>query len=255
MGLFSGRAKPPKASVIINYEYWYCSYKKIYGITPNVGHWIDGLQKRYRVTSIKAFAAFAALDLMSEKAQLEQLGVQTIDTSNDASLRKNEATQFAVLDCLYQSFTGPLTPRDIILFTGSGCFAPVVEYLISKKKKRVYCYGVEMCFSKALQEAATTAITLPQFDEYYQQYFDWIINNLAYCVDNNLHPSFSSTIDAIVRRYGVQIATVREVLKKMITDGYVRQREHHFRFGQKARVVYADWERLIKEGLFDPEST
>jgi len=111
------------------------------------------------------------------------------------------------------------------------------------------------CFSRALRDVASEISELPKEEDVYLEYREYIIENLANCVDHSwIVPTFSSTVGAVCKKRNLQIRPVKTVLARMLDEGYLYQRSHSFGVNRKTKVICADWDRLISEGLFEPDS-
>ena len=53
---------------------------------------------------------------------------------------------------------------------------------------------------------------------------------------------------------GVPEDTVRAALQEMLDKGYVYQKEIPISFNRKIKIVCANWELLIKDGLWNPDA-
>ena len=127
---------------------------------------------------------------------------------------------------------------------------------LKDRRKNVISYGVTGAYSGMLREAACEAVTVPDDDEIYLHYRDYIIDNLAYVVDNGkIIPTFNGTIDAVSEKHGLQPQAVKKVLIRLIEEGYIYQRPHSFGIGKTVKRLAANWDRLIAEGLFLVQDT
>ncbi len=250
---FKGKKGHGKALVFVDYEYWFYSYKNKFGIRPDFARWKADLEKDYALAELYIFADFASPGLGEELRRLKQYTDKVIDTGTVGQRYKKDMTDFIMLDEIYQSAVSRRGIDTFILFTGDGHFQSVVRYLVHKLRKRVVIYGVSETFSRSLQAAATETLLLPLETELFEQYRDMILKDLAHCAERfDIVPTFLSTIDAVVSRFGALPEYTRRVLQELIDEGYIYQKEQRMRFGKTIKALATDWERLIKEGIWDP---
>lgn len=241
----------PKAVVFVDYEYWFCSYHSKWGFRPNVSEWLKKLKEQYRIVQLEFFGDFSTPVLAEEKAYLETMADRIYDAQDMWHRRNKDTADFLMLDRIYQSVINHRNIRNYIIFTGEGNFRTVFDFLTKEKNKNVISYGVFNTYSTLLKVGATETVLVPDEEEIYLHYREYIIDNLAYCVDNShIIPTFSGTVEAIARKRSLEGPPLRRVLSRMIEEGYIFQRDHYFSFGRKVRVLSADWDRLIAEGLF-----
>ena len=163
-------------------------------------------------------------------------------------------TDFIMLDYLYQTAVKSRHIDTYILFTGDGHFQPVTKYLIQQRKKEVVIYGVRSAFSSLLKASASKCIEYPHSEEMTHRYYDMIIRNFDYISDKNINPTFLKTVEAVAERNQVSQDSVRSALQEMMSKGYVYQREVPIDFNRKIKIICANWERLIEDGLWNPDA-
>lgn len=239
-----------KAIVFVDYEHWFYSYRNIWGFKPNVTMWRKALEQKYRVVYLEFFADFSNPAISEEKAYLETVADRVYDTQDELIRRNKDMTDFVMLDHIYRSAIRYRNIPNYVLFTGEGNFNKVMKFL-QDRRKNVISYGVSGAYSGMLREAANETVTVPDEDEIYLHYRDYIIDNLAYVVDNGkIIPTFNGTIDAVSEKHGLQPQAVKRVLIRLIDEGYIYQRPHSFGIGKTVKRLAANWDRLIAEGLF-----
>ena len=57
---------------------------------------------------------------------------------------------------------------------------------------------------------------------------------------------------AVSRKYEANAEEIQRVLSDMIEQGYVVRRERQVAFRKSVRIVAANWDKLIKDGYWDP---
>lgn len=128
------------------------------------------------------------------------------------------------------------------------------RYLTQKKKKQVIVYGVQNAFSAQLKAAATQYIEYPYPAELTRRYYHMILQNFDYISGKNINPTFLKTVEAVADHNQIPQDTVRAALQEMLDKGYVYQKEVPIAFNRKIKIVCANWEQLIKDGLWDPDA-
>lgn len=244
------KKRKQKAIVFVDYEHWFYSYKNIWGFKPNVTMWRKALEQKYKVVYLEFFADFSNPAISEEKAYLETVADRVYDTQDELIRRNKDMTDFVMLDHIYRSAIKYRNIPNYVLFTGEGNFKKVMKFL-KDRRKNVISYGVTGAYSGMLREAACETVSVPDDDEIYLHYRDYIIDNLAYVVDNGkIIPTFNGTIDAVSEKHGLQPQAVKKVLIRLIEEGYIYQRPHSFGIGKTVKRLAANWDRLIAEGLF-----
>lgn len=240
----------PKAVVFVDYEHWYYSYRSKWGFKPNVSAWRKELECKYRIVHMEVFADFSSPSISEEKAYLETIADRVYDTRDAHTHRNKDTTDFIMLDHIYRSAVKYKNIPNYILFTGEGNFRSVMKFLAERRKK-VISYGVNGSHSGMLREVAAESVLLPSEDEIYLHYRDYIIDNLAYCVDTGkIISTFSGTVEAVAKKHHLEGYPVKQVLCRLLEEGYLYQRDHYYGINKKTRMLAADWDRLIAEGLF-----
>lgn len=242
-----------KTMVFVDYEYWYYSYKTLYGIKPNPASWREGLEKKYDIAEIMVFADFSQTGISEELGKLRSLTNTIIETGNTFMRRKKDMTDFIMLDYIYQCAAERRDIGTYIIFTGDGHFQSVVKYLVQKKQKKVVAYGIKDTFSKHLQAVASETVYLPVEEELMDEYYRMIVSNMAYVNEKQeIIPTFLGTVDAVSNFNNVPKEQIRAALSQMMEKGYIYQRDYRVTFNRKVKIVAADWELLIKDGLWAP---
>lgn len=249
------KKRKQKAIVFVDYEHWFYSYKNIWGFKPNVTMWRKALEQKYKVVYLEFFADFSNPAISEEKAYLETVADRVYDTQDELIRRNKDMTDFVMLDHIYRSAIKYRNIPNYVLFTGEGNFKKVMKFL-KDRRKNVISYGVTGAYSGMLREAACETVTVPNDEEIYLHYRDYIIDNLAYVVDNGkIIPTFNGTIDTVSEKHGLQPQAVKKVLIRLIEEGYIYQRPHSFGIGKTVKRLAANWDRLIAEGLFLVQDT
>lgn len=252
--IFGFLKKKPKAMVFVDYEYWFYSYKTRFGIRPDPAQWRRSLEEEYRISDIMVFADFSSPGLGDERNKLREITNTIIETGTDTQRRKKDMTDFVMLDYIYQFADSNRRVGTYILFTGDGHFQSVVKYLVQKKRKKVTVYGVEDSFSRRLISSASKTVTLPFEDEVYKNYRRMIIENMAYVASKpNIIPTYTTTAEAVSKKYGVPVEGIKAAISKMSEEGYLERRSRKVDFNRTVKIIAPVWEKLIADGLWSTE--
>lgn len=243
-----------KAMAFIDYEYWYYSYRNLYGIRPNPANWRRSLEKKYNIDDIMVFANFSLPSLNGELDSIREITNTIIATGSDSLKAKKNMTDFVMLDYIYQCADSRRDIGTYILFTGDGHFQSVVKYLTQKKHKNVVMFGVADSFSKRLSSVANEIDLLPFDEELYEFCMRYVILDLDFCSrKETIIPTINSTAETVARQKNLPEEQVRATIIKMLDEGYLYQKIHYLEFGHKVKVIAPNWEKLIKDGIWNPE--
>lgn len=253
MKLFHKHTDTPKqAAAFVDYEHWYYSYQNLYGIKPQISDWRKELEDCFNLRDILVFGDFSQPPISLELPKIRETTNTIIETANPGS--KKDMTDFIMLDCLYQTAAENNSIDTYILFTGDGHFQPVAKYLTQKKKKEVIIYGVHNAFSSQLKTAVSKYIEYPYPAELTRRYYDMILQNFDYISGKDINPTFLKTVEAVAGHNQIPQDAIRAALQEMLDKGYVYQKEVPIAFNRRIKIVCANWELLIKDGLWNPET-
>jgi len=245
--------KKKKAIAFIDYEYWFYSYKTRFGITPDPIKWFDEVQKLYDFTEILVFGDFSNPALRDEVGKIRYITNNIIETGNTYFGNKKDMTDFVMLDYIYRAADENRRIRTYLLFTGDGHFQTVVKHLTGRKKKKVVVCGIRDSMSRQLQTVATELIFFPKDEVEFLEYAKMIINNMAYVADKDtIIPTFWGTVDAVSKYNNVPQEAIVATLKKMLDMEYLIRKQRKIPFSKTVTVLTANWEKLIKDGLWIP---
>ena len=245
--------KKKKALAFVDYEYWFYSYKTRFGITPNPSRWFEDVKSRYDITDLWVFGDFSNPSLIEEAGKIRCITNNIIETGNTYRSKKKDMTDFVMLDYIYRAADENRKVRTYLIFTGDGHFQSVVKYLKEKKKKKVILCGIRDSMSHQLQTVATELLLYPQGETKFIEYAKMIVSNMAHVATNNdIIPTFWGTVQAVSRYYNVPQEPVTKTLKKMLDIGYLVRKERKIKFQKTVTVLTANWEMLIKDGLWKP---
>lgn len=259
MGLFSSlfrkkaspKVKESHAIAFVDYEHWYYSYTKQFGLKPNPVAWRKKIEEDYNLDDVIVFADFGHSGIDGELAKLRCMTNTIIETQQTFKYYKKDMTDFIMLDYIYQ--TAYLHPEidTYIVFTGDGHFQSVVKYLIQKLKKNVVVYGVKDAFSNSLKTVASEYHELPTDNETLKGYYGIIVQNFDYVSKRDkIIPTFNGTVAAVARRNNVPEELICATLEDMLKKEFLYTKMQRVAFNRSVKVLAANWEALAKAGLW-----
>lgn len=258
--LFGSRGKGPpadehKAIAFVDYEHWYYGFRNIFHMDPDPVSWRKELDEHYSMEEIMIFGDFSNDRITDGLNKLRAISNTVISTQQPHDRHKKDMTDFIMLDYIYQVSAERNDVGTYILFTGDGHFQSVVKYLIQKLGKKVVVYGVSKSVSTRLKDVATEVHEIPLAAEVTKDRYQMIADNMAYVTTrNNIYPSFRGTVEAVARYNDVPEEEIATALREMLDKGLLVQKERRVDFNRKIKVITANWEALIAEGLWDPHN-
>ncbi len=243
-----------KAIVFVDYEYWFYSYKTLYGMRPNPKDLRTMLEKKYDIADIMVFGDFSSPGMDAEPGKLRNITNAIIETGNTFNRHKKDMTDFVMLDYIYQYDVQNPKVGTYIICTGDGHFQSVIKYLVQKKKKNVVVYGVRNSISRQLRDVATQVVQVPGEDELEKYYCNLIIKNMEAVRGNpRVTPTFMGTAETIAGRYQVNVDEIKAVLAKMLEQGYLYKKQKYMGKKKCVKMLAADWDKIREAGLYDTE--
>ncbi len=245
----------PKAVAFVDYEHWYISLKKNFGIQPNIKGWFEELNTKVNLVEVTFFADFSHKSLSDQISRIRPYSNRIIDTRNTTGVKK-DFTDFIILDNIYQKALSSEDIETFIIFSGDGHFSSVVSFLKNFCKKEVGIYGIEDSFSRQLQQTASWCITLPTEEDVHGSYYRLIFEILKKASENNSKdiPTKEKTIKAVCALS--KTATnqkVTEALNNLIDKGYISTRTvvsySDKNKTKKVTGLFTDWEKVEKSGF------
>ena len=242
-----------RAIAFIDYEHWFYSYRNLFHMTPDLVSWRKELEQKYTLEDVMVFADFSMRPIADSLNSVRAMTNTVISTQQSSPHHKKDMTDFIMLDYIYQVSAERSDVGTYILFTGDGHFQSVVKYLTQKMGKRVIVYGVTNATSKRLKDVATEVYEIPTSDSVIKSCYSMIVDNRAYVsTKSNIIPSFNGTVAAVARHNGVEEPEVAAALQEMLDKGLVVRKDRRVDFNRTVKVITANWEALIAEGLWDP---
>ena len=240
----------PNARAFVDYEHWYISLERGYGVKPDVKSWHNELNKMFNLQELVFFADFSNVGLRAELDKLRNETKMIIDTQNPSAYYKKDFTDFIMLDYIYQSAMTEKKTDVFVIFTGDGHFSSVVRFLTGKCKKKVFIYGVTNAVSSQLKSAATYTREVPTDTDVYREYYRMIIDQMNYLyVHRELTDSATEqkiTADAARKNY-IEPKLLTGAFRKLVDDGYIYLAPAEA--GNK-KTYKANWELLKRDNLW-----
>ncbi|HNX15071.1 MAG TPA: NYN domain-containing protein [Oscillospiraceae bacterium] len=248
----SGSGKQ-SAAVFVDFEHWYISLEKLYGIKPDIKNWSKELNAKYDVREMTFFADFSVQGMQNEISKIREVTNMIVQTQNTSHYKK-DFTDFIMLDLIYQRAFDPSSAEVFIIFTGDGHFSSAARFLKNRCNKQVGIYAVKNAFSKQLQSIADWSVEVekPPAADPLANYYEMILKNFKYLENQNkkMVLSFNKTVQTISGINHVQYSKVQTALKTLMKKGYVFQKKDHID-GNPITTLAVNWE-LVKRDGFEP---
>jgi len=233
--------------VFVDFDHWHVSLKSSFNVEADIRILLNDLTAKYGTAEIHVFGDFTGLD-----SKLGELALMTENVYDVQGERKGEK-DILVLDRLYRcGMQYKDTDTTVILISGSGRYALAVRSLRDVCNLKVGIYGVRGATSGLLKESANWAFELPN-DEYISILFPLIIRNCVHLSEKDVNPTFRTTVDAVSSFNNVPPHLIESAVAKMLELGYLYQKQKVLRSLDTIKVICANWELMIKDGIYDPE--
>ena len=243
-----------KAIAFVDYEHWYVSMKRNFGLAPDIGKWFEDLKQRVQLTEAVFFADFSKKSLADEISRIRTYTNKIIDTRNPTGNSKKDFTDFIILDNMYQRAFASDAVDVFILFSGDGHFSSVTSFLKNFRQKEVGIYGVKDSFSRQLQTTASWCVTVPFEDELYGAYYAKILKYLKDAEElksSNL-PTYDKTLSAICSDPKADRQRAKDALEKLIELHIITKHNVALngRGGKKTmQALFVNWEKAAEEEI------
>lgn len=248
----SGRAALPRAVAFVDYEHWYVSLLRNFGLKPDIGEWFALLSDSVNLTDVFFFADFSHKSLADEIRRIRLYSNKIIDTRNANGTTAKDYTDFIILDNMYQRAISAEDTDVFILFTGDGHFSSVCSFIRNIRGKEMWVYGVRNSFSRQLQETATRSVILPTAAQLQQRYRNLVLDRLAWCeTQPGRYPTVKRTIEEISVNHRIKPDDVRDTINSLIKDGYLTERSIVMRGSERRAVLFVDWGLLSSDGIYE----
>ena len=230
-----------KAVAFIDYEHWYISLVKNFGLKPDIKGWFEDLSTRVYPTEAVFFADFSHKSLADEIRRIRPYSNKIIDTRSPTGVQK-DFTDFIILDNIYQKALSSSDIEAFILFSGDGHFSSATSFLKNFYSKEVGIYGIQGSFSRQLQDTASWCVTLPTEEQLYGLKYRMIFAALRKTRKMATRKSLAEDICKSNR--SVKKSEIDGALKRLIAEGYITERSVSSRSGKQAECLFVDWDKV-----------
>lgn len=251
LNLIKGKKKH-NALVFVDYEHWHVSIYKNFASRPAVKAWKTELDKKYNVVDMFFFGDFSNHGMRYDIPKIREVTNNVIETQNTSQHYKKDFTDFIMLDSIYQHAMSSKNIDTFIIFTGDGHFTSVVKFLTNVCKKEVVVYAVRDCLSGMLKSAATNYEEIPSAKDIEASRMAIVAQYMIQqqkAKSTRRYMTFLSTMEAVSEKYGVDAEELREVMTKMLQNGYLRQERKFLHGGKQLKAIYLETEKLLSDGI------
>jgi uncharacterized LabA/DUF88 family protein len=239
----------PLTMVFVDYESWFWAMYNISGESPNVQQFVDEIKKISNLEQIYFFGDFTHEKMAPQLMKLRSITSNIIDCAK--TVNQKDYSDFIMLDHIYQTVIKRDDIEQYILFTGDGHFSSVVAFLKNFRDKTVLVYGIEGCFSKHLQDAASSFIEIPvQRNSSTDDITRKILTSLQFVVGGGIIPAFGKTVAQCAKYYNMQVEDVTIALRELMNNGYIVTDEFPSSYGSTFQGLVVNWGKLSQDGIF-----
>lgn len=249
----TGKSKRPKAIAAVDFEHWYISLERQYGVKPDIKAWSEEIRSTYDVEEIAFFGDFSNYGLRTEVDNIRNVSGMVINTQNSSEHYEKDFTDFIMLDYIYQKAMTNKNIDTFIIFTGDGHFSSVVRFIINVCRKKVGIYGVKNALSHQLKNSASWYKELPSDENAFNAYYKMIVNHMSYLM---VHREAAETataktiVETTAKKNSVRPKSVSVAFDQMIKNGYLYQTQVSGKNGKKTNIIKADWQKLQNDGIW-----
>ncbi len=243
----------PKAVAFIDYEHWYVSVKKNFGLRPDIKAWYDELSESVTLVDAFFFADFSHRSLADEIGRIRPFSNKIIDTRNTNGNVTKDFTDFIILDNIYQKAIDSEDIDVFILFSGDGHFSSVCSFIKNKVGKELWVYGIRNSFSKQLQEIASRSCTLPTKKELKRRYNRVILDEIALNEKNGVSSEREKILQSASKKIKGNQDEISRAMEELLVDGFLSERNILLSRKQRKKILFVDWSKVQCEGLIDDE--
>ena len=231
--------KRKRAEAFVDFEHWYISLEKQFGLRPNAQAFRDMIAKDYDIDTITFFADFSNPALRDEIQRLREVSSRLIDTQNPSPHYKKDFTDFIMLDSIYQRALSSKDLDTFILFTGDGHFGSVVSFLRTTLGKEVVIYGIKDATSNILKNSASSFVLLPSDEEIDLGIKRMIVEKVSslHMHRRNARPTFMATAEAFAKEHEMPREKVVTLMNELIEEGELFQRRKFVGKGKVIKII------------------
>lgn len=230
----------PTAVAFVDYESWYVSLIKNYGIKPDIKGWFEDLAKRVNITEAIFFADFSHKSLAYEIKRIRPYSNKIIDTRNPLGVQK-DFTDFIILDNIYQK---ALLSDDVdcfVLFSGDGHFSSVTSFLKNIYGKQVGVYAINGSFSHQLRETSSWSVILPTEESVLGNDYRLLLDELK---QSKVMYTESKLLASVCNAHrNAKKENLKRALDKLIAEKVITVRKVS---DKKEGTLFVDWDAAAK---------
>lgn len=231
--------------VFIDYESLFWGMFNHFGETPDLDTFITDIKKRGKLENIKVFADLSKTEYAGELKKIRTITNDIIDCRNMNRESKKDYLDFIMLDSIYQTINNQPGLMQYILVTGDGHFSSVATFLRTVKDKTVGIYGVKGSISTQLIDCSSWAVEIINQSLSKNHLVPKIIDTLLWIYNNKMEMTFRWTVRQASKYHGEEETKIAAVLSKLISDGYILQKESS---AGNYKMMQPRW-NLIKRSL------
>lgn len=247
--------KLPRAVAFVDYEHWYISLEKIYGLRPNIDAWFSDLKRRCNLEEVIFFANFSKFkEKEKETKRIRAFTNKIIDTYNPDSHFKKDYTDFIILDNIYQKALSRDDVDLFVIFSGDGHFSSVVAFLKNFCNKEVGIYAVKGGLNNNLLKNADWTELVPGEKDFDSPVQNYIFSYLKDNENKKNYLTFMKATDMIASKYSVDQELVKKNLSDLIKNDFIEQRQERTGRNSYIRVLNANWEKIKKENIWNRDA-
>lgn len=227
----------------VDYESWYISLLKNFGLKPDIKAWFEDLSTRVYLTEAVFFADFSHKSLAGRNPADSSIFQQDHRHASPNGVEK-DYTDFIILDNIYQKALASQDIEAFILFSGDGHFSSATSFLKNFYSKEVGIYGIQGSFSRQLQDTASWCVTLPTEEALYGLQYRQIFTALK---RSKQIATRKSVIEAVCKAgKNVRKSDVDASVKRLICRRIHHRAPARAQGGQPTDCLFVDWDKVAQ---------
>lgn len=248
--MLGGSKKKERAVAFVDFEYMQISFRKHYGVQPDIVGWYRELTDRFTVDDVFFFADFTNAAMKNNIPEIRKITNNVIDTQNTASHHKKDYTDFFILDAIYRTALDKNSAKTIILFSGDGHFSAATRFLREKCGKQVISYGIESTISGQLRSCVDECVEWPSYAALKRLYYPTLARQMQKLLTNTReYLSAQNVLRYAAEETNINPTYLHDALSELIAEGYAAEREEWVSSRKRTRILSPDLDRMKKDGL------
>lgn len=250
MGMFDKQKKKERAVAFVDFEYMTISFRKRFGIDPDITGWYRELTARFVMDDVYFFADFTNQAMKRNISEIRKITNNVIDTQNTASHHKKDYTDFFILDAIYRTALDRGGASNIILFSGDGHFSAAARFLREKCDKHVICYGIETTISGQLKSCVDECVEYPNYATLKRLYYPTLARTMQKrLAETKQYLTKQNVLSQAGEETNINPTYLHDSLEEMILDGYVKEKEEWISSRKRTQMLSVDWDRLKQDEI------